>query len=162
MWSDRSASETPSETVSSRSATQSPISSTNDGSICCVTAKDPVAKVKWCHGGLLMGEDCKVTQGSWRRVCTPCLNSGTIELPADRCWLLQRTEGSTFSPGRTYYVQWSLQNRLMAESVRPFSLVGSNMMLLIFASASAARTRPSRGARRAEDRPYTRPTSPYP
>ena len=44
----------------------------------------------------------------------------------------------SFSAGRTYYVQWILGGRVIAENVRPFTLNSGNAVLLIFASDEEA------------------------
>jgi len=91
---------------------------------------------KQCHGGILQERRCHVPPGDWRRVCGQCLSEGDITLPAERCWLLMQPLGS-FSTGRSYYVQWNILQRVVAQNVRPFTLIDGTV-LLIFASAEEA------------------------
>ena len=83
-----------------------------------------------CHRGLLLGLRCRVEDGSWRRVCEQCLAVGSVELPASRCRLLPNSLG-VFSPGRTFYVRWVVEEQTVAR-VRPFPLANSHSVLLIF------------------------------
>ena len=96
-----------------------------------------LGKQKHCHGGLLTGRLCTVQPESWRRVCEQCLTEHEVEVPDGRCRLLVQPVGS-FSSGRTYYVQWTLDGYVIAGNVRPFTLTGGQAVLLVFASEEEA------------------------
>ena len=96
-----------------------------------------LGKQKHCHGGLLTGRLCTVQPDSWRRVCEQCLTEHEVEVPDGRCRLLVQPVGS-FSSGRTYYVQWTLDGCVIAGNVRPFTLTGGQAVLLVFASEEEA------------------------
>ena len=96
-----------------------------------------LGKQKHCHGGLLTGRVCTVQPDSWRRVCEQCLTEHEVEVPDGRCRLLVQPVGS-FSSGRTYYVQWTLDGCVIAGNVRPFTLTGGQAVLLVFASEEEA------------------------
>ena len=92
---------------------------------------------KLCHSGLLTNKNCYVEQGSWRRVCQSCLDDGEAVIPDERCWLLSQLVGN-FSAGRTYYVHWTIDQKVIGTGVRPFPLAGTDAMLLIFSTEEAA------------------------
>eukprot|EP00966_Prymnesium_polylepis_P194107 4499821-Prymnesium_polylepis.1 len=95
-----------------------------------------MASSKRCHGGLLWNRTCEVEPAEWRRVCQQCLSS-TDSVPEARCRLLAQPYG-TFASERRYYVQWSLDRRVLARSVKPFKLKNTTALLLVFASEDEA------------------------
>ena len=111
-----------------------------NGSCAEASGTEPSAR-KLCHCGQLCERTCYVEHGNWRRVCQPCLALGDVELPASRCRLLlsSRCVGA-FSSGRTYFVQWSMDGRVICENVRPFQTMTTSaesddrLLLLIFAT----------------------------
>ena len=97
-------------------------------------ASDSAQPLKLCHGGLLLGKECHIESGSWRRVCQQCVAHGDLTVPEAHCRLLTQNLGR-FSAGRTFYVQWTYNQRVVSERVRPFTIAGTSTVLLIFPSA---------------------------
>ena len=54
--------------------------------------------------------------------------------PSSRCRLLTEVAGK-FSSSRTYFIQWSVNDSVVCDRVRPFPLAGTSSMLLIFERA---------------------------
>jgi hypothetical protein len=90
-----------------------------------------------CHGGLLLNQACRVELGSWRRVCRQC-SLQDVQIPLGRCRLLTDSKVAQFSTGRTYYIQMTLGELIVAQRVRPFTLTSTSSVLLIFASEAEA------------------------
>ena len=66
------------------------------------------------------------------------MSKGSIQVPPERCRLLVDASDSHFSTARTYYVPWTIGERMLAEGVRPFAIHGSSKVMLVFANAEEA------------------------
>ena len=91
-----------------------------------------------CHAGQLLKLGCSVEAGSWRRVCSKCMETyaEALHIPAGRCRYLTRPCG-TFGGGRNFFVAWTHPMGSI-DGVRPMKLNASANVLLVFVEESVA------------------------
>ena len=95
--------------------------------------------LRQCHAGQLLKLGCHVEPGTWRRVCSSCMEAFATEgldMPASRCRVLTEPCG-TFGGGRNFFVSWSTCIGPI-EGVRALRLAGEGRMLLVFVEEATA------------------------